>query len=319
MRTIILLFWTIAVCNFAFLAQVNRDPAKAQFVTTDIDNFWRAFDLANKESERAAKVKIFEREYIDKASDGLKGFISHRVQSAENLVAVIEKHPKYYAAIRPDTLRLAEFEKQSRRSFANLKNIYPDAVFPNVYFVVGALNSGGTTSPNAIIIGAEMNALADDAPRDELNSWLKANLKMVDGVPPLIAHELIHIQQKYGDVNTLLGKAIGEGSADFLGEKISGKQPNDVQHVYGAAHEKDLWNEFQKEMNGTDISNWMYNGDKSKTRPADLGYYIGYKICESFYERAKDKKQAVREILETKDFTKFLQESGYAAKFNKTK
>jgi uncharacterized protein YjaZ len=68
--------------------------------------------------------------------------------------------------------------------------------------------------------------------------------------------------------------------------------------------------------------NWMpriYNGNNSKTRPADLGYYIGYKICESYYRQAKDKKQAVREILETKAFTAFLQESGYAAKFGGNK
>ncbi|MBC7808379.1 MAG: hypothetical protein H7145_19775 [Akkermansiaceae bacterium] len=68
-------------------------------------------------------------------------------------------------------------------------------------------------------------------------------------------------------------------------------------------------------MNGKDISNWFYQGDRAKDRPADLGYYIGYKICEAYYERAKDKNAAVRAMLETTDVAAFLKASGYAEKF----
>ena len=73
--------------------------------------------------------------------------------------------------------------------------------------------------------------------------------------------------------------------------------------------------EFEKEMNGDDISNWLYQGDEAKDKPADLGYYIGYKIAESFYKNSKDKKQAVKDILNVKDFAKFLKDSKYAEKF----
>ena len=48
----------------------------------------------------------------------------------------------------------------------------------------------------------------------------------------------------------------------------------------------------------------------------DLGYYIGYKICESYYQSAKDKKQAIKDILEIKDFNQFLIDSKYEAKFS---
>jgi hypothetical protein len=43
-----------------------------------------------------------------------------------------------------------------------------------------------------------------------------------------------------------------------------------------------------------------------KSRPADLGYYVGYKIAQSYYERAHDKKQAIRDVLEAEDFEQFL-------------
>ncbi len=69
-------------------------------------------------------------------------------------------------------------------------------------------------------------------------------------------------------------------------------------------------------MNGKDASNWLYQGDKAKDKPADLGYYVGYKIVESYYNKAKDKKQAIKDILEIKDFNVFLTASGYDEKFS---
>jgi uncharacterized protein YjaZ len=59
---------------------------------------------------------------------------------------------------------------------------------------------------------------------------------------------------------------------------------------------------------------WLCNGSQVKGRPADLGYYIGYKICEAYYRNAANKRQAVRDILEVKDFQQFLQASQYDEK-----
>ena len=66
-----------------------------------------------------------------------------------------------------------------------------------------------------------------------------------------------------------------------------------------------------KEMLGTDLKGWMYQGDQAKDRPADLGYYLGYKICEAFYGRTPDKAEAVRRILNITAPEAFLKESGY--------
>jgi hypothetical protein len=197
-----------------------------------------------------------------------------------------------------------------------MKYLYEDAVFPDVYFLVGRMSSGGTLSKRALLIGAEMYGKTPNMPVEELGDWHRQVLAPVEGVPHIVAHELIHYQQrKMVASNTLLAKCIREGSADFLAELISGKHINNHLHVYGNPNEKQLWQEFKKSMLGTDNLRWLYNGPMSKDRPGDLGYYMGYKISEAYYNKAADKRQAVRGILEIKDFEQFLKDSGYEAKF----
>jgi uncharacterized protein YjaZ len=49
-------------------------------------------------------------------------------------------------------------------------------------------------------------------------------------------------------------------------------------------------------MLGTDLSGWFSGGDL-RARPADLGYFIGYRIAQSYYEHATDKRRGIRDIL----------------------
>lgn len=108
---------------------------------------------------------------------------------------------------------------------------------------------------------------------------------------------------------------IVEGSADFIAELIAGKHINHHLHKWGDPREQQLWEDLQRSMATNDATLWLYNGNKIKDRPADLGYYIGYKIVESYYKHASDKKQAIKDILEISDFDEFLKASRYAEKF----
>ncbi len=322
MKRLVMAALAIAACAFASTAQtsepqVNRDPEKARLVTSDIDNFWRAFDLASKETDRQKRIAVFQTEYLDKGSTGLKDFVQLRIRSAKVLVETIDRLPKYYASIRPSTLRVREMEKQMRKSFRSLKKLYPGARFPDVYFVIGISNTGGTASRNGLLIGTEMYGLTPETPREELPDWMKSVLKPIEKLPPIVAHELVHFTQVYPEPKTVLGKSIQEGSADFISELIAGETINPVQKAYGDKNEAVLWREFQADMETTNIRNWMYNGATVKDRPGDLGYYVGYKICRSYYENAKDKRQAIRDILEIKDFKAFLERSRYPEKFAK--
>lgn len=290
----------------------SPDPDKARIVTSDIANFWRAYDMAKPENQ----LEVFKREYLDKGSIGLQDFVKLRISSGEALVKNINAHPKYYASIRESTMRIESFRPQIRAAFYALKNLYEDAVFPDVYFLIGRMTSGGTLSNRALLIGAEMYGKTPNMPVEELGEWHRQVLASVDGVPHIVAHELIHYQQRRMTASrTLLAQCIREGSADFLAELISGRHINSHLHVYGNPREKQLWEEFKKEMNGTDNKQWLYNGASSKDRPGDLGYYMGYKIAEAYYNKSSDKRQAVRGILEIKDFGQFLKDSGYETKF----
>ena len=296
--------------------QTNKDPEKTRFVTSDIKNFWNAYDLAKKETDFKRKVEIFQKEYIEKGSPGLKGFMPHRIISAEKMVQTINKAPKFYASIRKTSQKTSKMKNSVIKSFKELKKIYPDAIFPNVYFVIGRMNSGGTISNTGILIGTEMHCLSKNTPKEELSNWLKSVLAPIDNLPHIIAHESIHYQQRFKQ-NTLLEKAIQEGGADFIAELISGKHINHNQHDFGNKNEIALWKEFKTSMNGKDYSKWLYDGGKTKGRPADMGYYMGYKICESYYKNAENKKQAIKDMLLLKDANEFLEKSKYPNKFKK--
>lgn len=288
----------------------SQDPDSAQIVTTDVTNFWFAYDRV---ADNPANV--FQEYYIDKGTVGLRDFVQLRIESARQLADWVMQHSRYYRSIRESTARISSFTPRIRESFHRLKDLYPDAVFPNVYFLIGRMSSAGTASDNGLLIGAEMYGRTPDMPVSELSEWDRQVLKPVDDLPGVVAHELIHFEQKERDPQNLLGAAINEGSADFVGEMISGLNINGPLHQYGNDHERQLWEEFRQDMHGTDGSKWIYNGDTVKNRPADLAYYVGYKICQAYYDRALDKKKAIREILGVQDYEQFLQKSGYAEKF----
>lgn len=291
--------------------RLNTDPDKAEIISSDIDLFWKAYDRAKPDNS----LYVFRDEYLRKGSRGLKEFTANRIGSACDLVDVIERRPKYYASLRETSLRAHTFREPMRIVFRKLKEHYPAAVFPDVYLLIGRMNSGGTYTQNALLIGVDMYGLTPETPKEELSDWLKQVLKPVDEIPFIVAHELVHYQQKYPGDRKLLGSAIAEGSADLVAEIISGKHINHHLHEWANPRERQLWNEFQRSIATNDASLWLYNGGTIRDRPADLGYYVGYKIAESYYRNAADKKKAIKEILEITDFEAFLKASRYSEKF----
>jgi hypothetical protein len=315
MKRIILFALLAAIFATGVLAQsgVNTDPDAARFVTSDIELFWKAYDKATVDND----LIVFRDEYLKSGSEGLKEFSRLRIGNSCNLVGTISQSKAYYEALREPSMRVADFEPQVRKSFYKLKEVYPDAVFPDVYFLIGRMSSAGTLSPKGLYIGVDMFGANKAGITDGLSDWHRAVIGPIDRIPFVVIHEAVHYQQKYpaDSVSTLLAKSINEGVADFIAELVSGDNINPHLHKYGNPIENELWKEFEKEMLATNVSNWLYQGDDAKDRPADLGYYMGYKIAESYYKHSSDKKMAVRELLEITDFPAFLAASKYPAKF----
>ena len=111
--------------------------------------------------------------------------------------------------------------------------------------------------------------------------------------------------------NNLLKQSIQEGSADFIGELISGKHINPVPFNYGESHKDSLSKEFVLRMSQEDITDWLYGTSGKDDRPNDLGYWMGYKITEAYFNKQEDKHRAIHNIVSIEDPNKFLLESRY--------
>ena len=63
------------------------------------------------------------------------------------------------------------------------------------------------------------------------------------------------------------------------------------------------------------LPHWMYEGKVVNGRPADLAYFVGYRITQAYYDKAADKKIAIATIMNFENADKLLNDSGYAERF----
>lgn len=288
-----------------------KNDVQVEFVTSDIELFWRALD----QSTPASMPAVLEREYLRQGSRGLAEFTRLRIGDGAQLAAVVQAHPAYYAALRKSSRRVEEFKPVMRRAFQCLRAIYPEAVMPTVTFVIGRMNSAGTVDARNLLIGVDMFGKSDEAAMAGLGRWHRAVVAPIERLPYIVAHELIHAQQSPGSADTLLAAALNEGVADFVGQLISGETINPHLHAFARVRHAELWRDFEKDMHGRDLSHWLYQGENATgERPADLGYYMGFRIAEAYYTQHRDKRAAVREMLSIRDPAAFLAASGYAEK-----
>ena len=64
-------------------------------------------------------------------------------------------------------------------------------------------------------------------------------------------------------------------------------------------------------MFGTTTKSWLYNVQGTDELPSDLDYWTGYRSPRSYYDRAADKRAAVRSMLEGGNAKAFLEASGW--------
>ena len=111
----------IALSIAAQTTEPNRDLMKPRIVTSDIPNFWRVFDKASLKDAG----DLFQHEYIDPGTPGLRAFLQARIMNGRALAATVAARPRYYAAIRENTLMLdqkPEIKEAIQASFRRLKD-----------------------------------------------------------------------------------------------------------------------------------------------------------------------------------------------------
>ena len=289
MKKLLLLVLFIVGCT----GRLNTNPDEIQIITSDIDRFWSTVD--NYEGDLS---NALDKEYIKQGTNGLKNFIPERIISAEALAEHYLDNKEYYNSIRESTLQVEKVKYEIINILYEFKEIYPKAKFPNIYYIIGRMNSGGTAKNSGLLIGAEM-----------FKNYEESIITAI--------HELIHYQQPniLSFRVSLLTKSLQEGCADFITSLLidEEKRMKPDTYKYGYIHEKKLWEEFYAVMNSKDSDEqciWLYGG-QAEDRPMMLGYFIGNQIAKSYYNKESDKKQAIYDIINWKNSNKFLITSGY--------
>jgi hypothetical protein len=265
----------------------------------DVALFFKVYDAA---SGRPTAEQL-QRDYLDAGSDGLRQFAKMRNTTAARIAEAIAKQPQIYSDARRCLKVLPRVRERVATALGTLHDLYPEARFPPITIAVGRGRPVAVGSPvTGIQIGLEALCATD---------WMNPDVE--DRFVYVIAHEYAHVQQVPELVDkehpTVLEASLMEGAAELTAELIAGK----VAYSHLAARtmglEKDIEIAFAVDQDKSDLSSWLYNTTPDK--PGDLGYWVGYRITKTYYQRASDNRQALRDILEMSDPKSFLAESGW--------
>jgi Predicted Zn-dependent protease (DUF2268) len=298
----------ILILLFAF----SFAEAQNNVVTSDITNFWIVFDSIQKVPNQKEKIKLVQTMYLDKGSIGLQSIISHFKYVAKDWVEYIDKNKEALSLKRHFTFTALSQQTILDDKLADFKNAYPNLSSSGIYFVIGVGEFGGNAIKGNCVIGAEVVA-------NEKPDW---------GIY-MAMHEYVHTQQT-SKVYDLLAHCIDEGMADFIAElfldqKIVAINPSGYI-AFGLQNEKEIWEKFKfylgADYDNGNFHNWLY-GNKGITikesTMKDLGYFMGYQICKSYYNNATNKTKALAEMLSNgfktnEEARQFLLNSGYVPK-----
>jgi hypothetical protein len=276
--------------------------------TSDIGLFWSVYDKVIYTADSAKSVQLIQEEYIEKGSVGLAAIRHYNTFESKDIYHMIRMQQLYLNSIRKSTLNIQDKYATYKRIFDRFKNIYPQYSYPKVYFTIGAMLVGGFNKDDeSVIIGTELATATPSSKTDSLNAYIKLFASGNLGVQFIMTHEIVHTQQIHGYLQNmnLAGICIMEGSADFIADLLLERKNLMPYTIYGRKHNGTIKRSFINNKLSSDnriINDWIYNTSEYVTgkiacKP-DLGYYVGYKICESYHNRAKDKKQAIRDILQ---------------------
>ena len=219
-------------------------------------------------------------------------------------------------------MRVKTLKSEIDRIYAAYESAFPGHEAPKICFAIGCLRTGGTVDDGYLLIGTEIAAADASTDKSELDSWLNSVMTEEFDIQNMIAHEYVHALQElkfsgvWGYLNyRVLMLSIYEGAADFIAEKVTGATINEHIYDFGNAHEQEIWNDFKQDMRSNRADDWLYQGDNAKEgMPADLGYFVGHKICESYFNAAENKSEALQDIVYIKNFKRFYRKSGYPDK-----
>jgi hypothetical protein len=272
-----------------------------QIDVTDVDRFYTIYDAAGGKPTPAQ----LQTDYLDKGSAGLTEFAKMRRISGERIAAMLAEKPALYADARRCVAVLPAVKTRLADALAKLAHYYPQRTFPPVTLAIGRGKPVGTANASGVMIGLEALCAVDFLNPDPEDRFVH-----------VIAHEYGHVLQPGAQVEnpdeTVLSATLIEGGAEFVAELTSGKVSYGHLQTATKGRETELETAFLADVKAkAQGSRWLYNGLGTSDWPGDLGYWVGWRIAKAYYQKATDKEQAVRDIIEMRDPQAFLDKSGW--------
>lgn len=295
MKNLFLLVW------FVFVIPFYGQDSNSKIISIDIDHFWDAYNKISTEKDSLKQYAFLKELYLDKATPGLRSLIEVRNYTPKDFIEAIKKYPKFWNSLKPNTLNSKELYPEIEADLYKLKQAYPDLKPSTIYFSIGAFRTNGTTQGDRILIGSELSLADETTVINELPAWRQPFYKEYNprkNIALLCTHEYVHTQQKEL-VEDLLLMCVYEGVAEFISCKVTGKKPNTDAIEFGKNNQQRVIDQFIADLYiESNNYNWMWGENKNSLKVRDLGYYIGYEICERYYNSSKDKTKAIKTLIE---------------------
>jgi len=308
MRLILILFAIslITSCKSSYLSDVNDVPV----ITSDIDLFYSALDRMRQDGFFAS---IVQSDYFDQGSKGLKALIQKDNLQAKEFMTYMKEHQDFFLSVRKYLINEAYYVSMTKELLKEFDRKLPGSKYKPIYFLVGSNKHGGTLTSAGFIIELQKNTLG--LPGISYGLLDSAQFSSYHNLDQMIAHEQVHVTQKPTYLSgSLLKITINEGIADFISYQVTGKRGNDESYSYGDDHFDRLKNEWLDDLTepvNEVRSKWIWNWGRESDRPYDLGYYIGFRIAQSYYELNGSNTQALLYMRDIEDYDDFYIKSGF--------
>jgi hypothetical protein len=202
----------------AVAQDITFDPERVRLEVEDLRRLAHVM-RSIEAGEVKDTVAVIDREYLAKASPGLRPYARRFEVTDGSLTSALAARPALYADLDALADTILAQEEVLRAGFRRLQEIFPRAAFPPVWFFAGSHGPRGLADMAGALIGSEGLTSRPEA------------------IAPLVLHELAHFQSAmvqgvdvyqriYGPTGTLLALALREGSAEFIAELTAGRHTN---------------------------------------------------------------------------------------------
>lgn len=321
-----------------FLFLVVHTSFSQNLITKDLENFREMYAQLPNAKTTEDTLNLIRDNLLANGSATFKEYIrlkefQNNYRIKDEYLKKLRLYPKYYASVlrQSEVFKSKEMIQRINAAYGKLLKIYPEAkIKPNV-ICIGIMDDGGKSFESGQFVGLELftcNSFADTT--EFINSksfidYLKAGSFDIRRMDELIVHELVHLSQFKGNdefLKTFKGTIqyiplLGEGGAAFIADLVFDFKAtigpgtfNAIQYKYCEENKERLWQDYKNLTDMSKISDYFYkNTNLYPVR--SVGYYLGYQICKQYYEKAINKRKAIKEIIEVTDYDKLVTESEF--------